>query len=361
MRVTSGQTLTTPPPIVAPPRTAVAVTPPPLQRDPITPRPDASIHARATDSRSDAERGAYQADWIGFSIGSLIGLSLLLGLVSFIGWGPITGSSTTREAALGGQVVGIDRALTSVPSHQLAGAKFAAGSDARGKPVEEEPAEQEPIEEGFSEDESEQPESSAVVSVSAGMISAPSTTNHSDLLVEDKDVATGVVAAVTPALGTETQSPTEFLVSADVTVTDVTAVDGFADSLLGVELQDLEATTTQLETSEDGDQVVHAESSEASEVQQPGGGLAARDQEPFSLSSLTSVQPSPTFPSPPTCVDGQCQTSQTPETQTPETQSHGTALEWVESPELAYVQAREQNKLVFLIHISGNFEIPGFT
>lgn len=352
MRVTTGQTLTTPPPIVAPPRTTVAVTPPPLQRDPITPCSEASIYARATDSRSDAEKGAYQADWIGFSVGSLIGLSLLLGLVSLIGWGPITGSSTAREAASRGQTFGVDRALTSISNHQLAGAKFIAGSDAR----------EEPIEEGFSEDESKQPESSAIVSVSAGMISAPSTTTASDLLVEDEDVAASVVAEVTPALATETQSPTELLVSADITVTDitvtdVTAVDGFADSVLGVELQDQEATTTQVETSDDFDQVVRAEAVEASEVQQPPvRGIAAFDQEPFSIASLTSVQLAPTFPPPPTCVDGQCQSPQTPETQ-----SHGTALEWVESPELAYVQAREQNKLVFLIHISGNFEIPGFT
>jgi hypothetical protein len=39
----------------------------------------------------------------------------------------------------------------------------------------------------------------------------------------------------------------------------------------------------------------------------------------------------------------------------------GTALNWADQPEDAYRIASEQHKLVFLIHVSGNFEIPGYT
>jgi hypothetical protein len=38
-----------------------------------------------------------------------------------------------------------------------------------------------------------------------------------------------------------------------------------------------------------------------------------------------------------------------------------TALDWAESGNAAAQQAAEEEKLVFLIHISGNFEVPGFT
>ena len=41
--------------------------------------------------------------------------------------------------------------------------------------------------------------------------------------------------------------------------------------------------------------------------------------------------------------------------------SHGTALHWAASPAAAAEQARAQGKLVFLIHVSGNFAIPEFT
>lgn len=52
------------------------------------------------------------------------------------------------------------------------------------------------------------------------------------------------------------------------------------------------------------------------------------------------------------CEDGKCTESM---------KSHGTELHWAESPAAAYQMAGVQNKLVFLIHVSGNFEIPGFT
>jgi hypothetical protein len=38
-----------------------------------------------------------------------------------------------------------------------------------------------------------------------------------------------------------------------------------------------------------------------------------------------------------------------------------TALVWAKSPQQAAEQARREGKLVFLIHVSGNFEDPGFT
>ena len=41
--------------------------------------------------------------------------------------------------------------------------------------------------------------------------------------------------------------------------------------------------------------------------------------------------------------------------------SLNTALTWAKSPGEASEQARQEGKLVFLIHVSGNFEDPGFT
>ncbi len=55
---------------------------------------------------------------------------------------------------------------------------------------------------------------------------------------------------------------------------------------------------------------------------------------------------------PPLCEDGACQALPN---------SLGTALQWAPSPMDACREAAEQDKLVFLIHVSGNFEIPGFT
>ena len=41
--------------------------------------------------------------------------------------------------------------------------------------------------------------------------------------------------------------------------------------------------------------------------------------------------------------------------------SLNTALTWAKSPAEAAEQAKRDGKLVFLIHVSGNFEDPGFT
>ncbi len=52
------------------------------------------------------------------------------------------------------------------------------------------------------------------------------------------------------------------------------------------------------------------------------------------------------------CETGQCQ---------PSGNRLGTEIHWAEQPADAYRQASEDGKLVFLIHVSGNFKIPGFT
>jgi hypothetical protein len=41
--------------------------------------------------------------------------------------------------------------------------------------------------------------------------------------------------------------------------------------------------------------------------------------------------------------------------------SLGTALTWAQSPAEASKQAQQSGKLVLLLHVSGNFEHPGFT
>ncbi|MGI9472295.1 MAG: hypothetical protein ACR2NZ_12210 [Rubripirellula sp.] len=67
-------------------------------------------------------------------------------------------------------------------------------------------------------------------------------------------------------------------------------------------------------------------------------------------SPLASMSQSNSAPA--TCDDGTC---------TETLESHGTTLKWAETPAAAYQMAGVQKKLVFLIHVSGNFEIPGFT
>jgi hypothetical protein len=41
--------------------------------------------------------------------------------------------------------------------------------------------------------------------------------------------------------------------------------------------------------------------------------------------------------------------------------SYGTTIEFLDSPKEAAAQARKENKLVFVLHVSGNFEDPRFT
>lgn len=53
-----------------------------------------------------------------------------------------------------------------------------------------------------------------------------------------------------------------------------------------------------------------------------------------------------------TCRDGNCQEADN---------RLGTTIHWSAEPKDAYKLAEQQDKLVFLIHVSGNFKIPGFT
>ena len=41
--------------------------------------------------------------------------------------------------------------------------------------------------------------------------------------------------------------------------------------------------------------------------------------------------------------------------------SHGTTIEFVDTPNEAATQAKKEEKLVFVLHVSGNFEDPRFT
>ena len=41
--------------------------------------------------------------------------------------------------------------------------------------------------------------------------------------------------------------------------------------------------------------------------------------------------------------------------------SCGTSVEFVETPKEAAVQAKKEEKLVFILHVSGHFEDPRFT
>lgn len=72
---------------------------------------------------------------------------------------------------------------------------------------------------------------------------------------------------------------------------------------------------------------------------------------PISLAAPATVPAADRAP----CADGTCPTGKEG------LESLGTVLAWAESPADAYQMAVEQQKLVFMIHVSGNFEIPGFT
>jgi hypothetical protein len=41
--------------------------------------------------------------------------------------------------------------------------------------------------------------------------------------------------------------------------------------------------------------------------------------------------------------------------------THGTTVEFVDTPKEAAAQAKKEQKLVFVLHVSGNFEDPRFT
>jgi len=41
--------------------------------------------------------------------------------------------------------------------------------------------------------------------------------------------------------------------------------------------------------------------------------------------------------------------------------SYGTTIDFLDSPKEAAAQAKKENRLVFVLHVSGNFEDPRFT
>ena len=41
--------------------------------------------------------------------------------------------------------------------------------------------------------------------------------------------------------------------------------------------------------------------------------------------------------------------------------NHGTSVHFVKNPQVAADKAKEEEKLVFVLHVSGNFEDPRFT
>jgi hypothetical protein len=84
----------------------------------------------------------------------------------------------------------------------------------------------------------------------------------------------------------------------------------------------------------------------------PAAALEAIVAAQASLKSLPKMGAQATIIAGPQCQDGTCQES---------TRSLDTVLNWADTPADAYRQAVEAEKLVFLIHVSGNFEIPGFT
>jgi hypothetical protein len=42
-------------------------------------------------------------------------------------------------------------------------------------------------------------------------------------------------------------------------------------------------------------------------------------------------------------------------------EKHGTAVEFVSTPSVAATRAKAEQKLVFVLHVSGHFEDPAFT
>ena len=97
------------------------------------------------------------------------------------------------------------------------------------------------------------------------------------------------------------------------------------------------------------------------------GSLASRSTDRFSLSPAPVAIPEPfvlpkqpwfaladlTIEEPESCQSTQrfCAVNR----------SLNTAMTWAKSPLEAAEQAEREGKLVFLIHVSGNFEDPGFT
>jgi len=95
--------------------------------------------------------------------------------------------------------------------------------------------------------------------------------------------------------------------------------------------------------------------------------VVSEDADPFKLSPPAVSVPAPfVLPEKPWFALEELVTSEPESCQATEAvcaanRSLNTALTWARSPAEAAEQARRDGKLVFLIHVSGNFEDPGFT
>lgn len=91
-----------------------------------------------------------------------------------------------------------------------------------------------------------------------------------------------------------------------------------------------------------------------------------RSNPPAQQPATSQVSVSPSLPSPSTpaiCTDGTCAKPGTGANALASIDDHhyGTALEWVDTPDIAAKEAARDKKLVFLIQISGNFTRQEFT
>lgn len=91
-----------------------------------------------------------------------------------------------------------------------------------------------------------------------------------------------------------------------------------------------------------------------------------RSNPPATEPATSQVSASPTLPiaiTPAICTDGTCAKPGPGPADLPSLEDHryGTALEWVDTPDIAAKEAARDKKLVFLIQISGNFTRQEFT
>ena len=82
-------------------------------------------------------------------------------------------------------------------------------------------------------------------------------------------------------------------------------------------------------------------------------GLPQWQSDAQGMVGLETAEPTASLtPTAPMCANGQCPTS---------LPKYGTTIQWAASPADASQRAEDENKLVFMMHVSGNFKIPGFT
>lgn len=102
---------------------------------------------------------------------------------------------------------------------------------------------------------------------------------------------------------------------------------------------------------EKADEAADPSEDQTATMVEPAETLTAKKDLPVSISALSMLKSQSSI-MPATCEDGKCPKPG---------KTLGTSLQWADTPSDAYRDAGEDEKLVFLIHVSGNFEIPGFT